>query len=158
MIKLTKEEVSLCNQVAERYRKDLHYGDWYIDTCKNSTPLVAGSVQIKKLKVGYEITKLVQNNKKVTPLWTISDCLEFLRERGFTIIQACEHPMSNEWIVEVNPYFSNAVKIMGHKSFDVRGDTLLIACLKALLTVLEEEKEEIRTRGAGWGRGRGGKP
>jgi len=129
-MKFTKEEISLCKQVAEKHIKKVKYGEWYL---LNGKPILCAYAN-----EGFH--KSLEAENKITPLWTISDCLEFLREKGFTITQACEHPMSNEWIIEVNPYFSNAVKIMGHKSFDVRGDTLLIACLKAVLAVLGKNK------------------
>ncbi|TET22353.1 MAG: hypothetical protein E3J76_04815 [Candidatus Aminicenantes bacterium] len=132
MKKFTKEEISLCKQVAERHVKEIHYGVWVAEDKRKTV-----EVSLWNLPIG--LTEKQRKEGKWTPLWTISDCLEFLREKGFIIIQACEHPMTNEWIVEVNPYFSNAVEIMGHYSFDIRGDTLLIACLKAVLAVLEKD-------------------
>ena len=127
-MKFTKEEIALCRKIAEKHRKEIEVGDWYL--LDKKLILVAWSNR------GFLDYK--ENIKDCLPLWQISDCLEFLRERGFTIIQACEHSMSHEWIIEINPYESNAVKTMGHKSFEVRGGVILEALLKAVLAILEE--------------------
>lgn len=120
-MKFNKEEISLCKQVAEKHRKEVEYGGWYISYDKE--------IRLKTFfGTGFE-------EEKSIPLWTISDCLEFLREKG------------SEW-VDIRIHYPDTVVVeWAKRAKDVNlmenyrtGDTLLEACLKAVLAVLEEGK------------------
>lgn len=112
-MKFTKEEISLCKQVAEKYRKDIGYGDWTLNE--------GGFVKVWPYR---------HNCKRidVIPLWTISDCLEFLEEN---VNQVDVGQVKGE-----KPY---CYIYDGLKGIEERfeGETKLEACLKA---VLEEGK------------------
>lgn len=115
MIKFTKEEIRFCKQVAERYRKEINRGDWWIGA--NDRPVLAfGNVTTKH---------------KLIPLWIISDCLEFLRGEGFYHIE-----------IEMGKTYAHAIiKKQAELRIRTGGKTLLEACLKAVLAVLEKESK-----------------
>jgi len=121
MIKFTKEEISLCKQVREKelLLKPVKEGDWVRNEYgKPSTDLVT-SEYIRNVIRFTDI-------KHWFPLWTISDCLEFLRERKSQM--EFELVFGDEW------------KVIFHWIKVFEGNTPLEACLKAVLAVLEEEK------------------
>ena len=128
-MKFTKEERSLCKQVAEKHRKEIEYGDWYIDS---------------RRKEGYQ-TRLCeyqgkQNFGKIysefTPLWTISDCLEFLRERAFYLEGLCQ---IDECEFQCAISEMDDMGVVKHSKKRFEGESELEACLKAVLAVLEEK-------------------
>lgn len=128
-MKFTKEEVSLCKQVAERHRKDIEYGDWMI---------IEGDPHVvPTLFIGQDFPK---TKRTMLPLWTITDCLGFLKEKGYRV--RLDEDKDVELInktIELDPF---SVSCYGHKSkrsFFRYGKTLIEACLKAVLAVLEEE-------------------
>ena len=127
MIKWTKEEISLCKQVTEKYRKEIEYGDWYWSKSHNK-PLIA-------IAGGFKAND--QKHFGVFKLWTISDCLEFLRERDYTITF---HDLRVIY-PELEQPISVVIYRLGQKVVKTYyGETPLEACLKAVLAVLEEEK------------------
>jgi len=114
MIKFNKEEISLCKQVAERYRKKVGWGDW---------GLVDDQIHL------YDVITIGKDTveKGIIPLWTISDCLEFLQEK-VGVIELWRHGRNlNKWLYRLN----------NHRWND--GKTPLEACLRAVLAVLEEK-------------------
>ena len=121
-MKFTKEEISLCKQVAEKHRKEIIFGVWFHDLEDPEHLPFLWCNLTDELK-----------RKSAVPLWTISDCLEFLEERGWDA-----YDMSS-WggdasmkIVHIKPGETS-------KQFGFRSTTLLKACLKAVLAVLEEK-------------------
>ncbi len=120
-MKFTKEETSLCKQIVERYEKPIEHGDWFIDMKIGDKPFLTLSRRVP-------IDNLI-------PLWTIKDCLEFLRGEGYLVR-----------LVEYEHY--GGVKTItcychGHKTkraFSKQGNKDEEACLKAVLAVLEERK------------------
>lgn len=119
----SKEEINLCRQVAEKYRKEIVFGDWYSDYRDDSIGL-------------YQHEKPLKDRDKVFPLWTISDCLKWLKERYDDVDVGS---IQGEWEVQVHDAYDR----VHHPEFleDVRGKTPLEACLKAVLAVVEEKKK-----------------
>jgi len=111
MMKFTKEEISLCGQVAEKHRKPIKYGDWYE---------FRGNIYLITVKHEPEMHDVSIS------LWTISDCLEFLREKK-EVIELWRAGRGSNWIC----------RIKSQKWW--KGKTPLEACLRAVLAVLEEE-------------------
>ena len=126
MIKFTKKEISLCKQVAERYKKEVKYGDWIL--YGNNKPWLI-TEQLKEIQ---EACYFLMD--AFTPLWTISDCLEFLYERYEEV--GVESLLPDYW--EASVYLHR--KIKDAEVIDAKGKTPLEACLKAVLAVLEEKK------------------
>lgn len=114
MIKFTPKEIVLCKQMAGKYKKEIKYGDWYVNYDEE--------VRLKEFfGDGYR-------EEDCIPLWTISDCLEFLQEK-VDEIELWRHGRNlNKWLYRLN----------NHRWND--GKTPLEACLKAVLAVLEEGK------------------
>ena len=132
MIEFTDKEISLCKQVAEKYRKEIKKGNWVIEENRANIPLLVidtiGNDLI--LSLG-NIAHSDTHSKNCIPLWTISDCLEFLIKKGYYRIDivALEGRFVL-WLVHENT----------DKCYEPDGDTILEACLKAVWAVLEEEK------------------
>jgi hypothetical protein len=133
-MKFTKEEISLCKQVAEKHRKEVESGDWvWVRKYHNYFLVIialVNRVQISN-EGWFDITGVI-------PLWTISDCLGFLKSRSFY-----------GSISDVGSYYETYYKkmIIGEndedKSIKVYSGivkTPLEACLKVVLVVLEEGK------------------
>jgi len=157
MIKFTKEEISLCKQIAEKHRKEIRQGDWILDS-DNKPWLISGVELWKSCRPGLENTITYdlepidrtqepivvlekEEIEKYPALWTISDCLEFLREKGFLYIEISSP--------EVDELFGeNWQVVIKHKdgfpecsiSYVIQyAKTPLEALLKAVLAVLEEK-------------------
>ena len=119
MMKFTKEEISLCKQVAERYRKEIKYGDWFYWEYGGTQPALCndgGTLHYQRYK----------NKKKSFPLWTPSDCLEFLGEK-FERLRFCDDKKFEVQIWLPDGFYYHI------------GKTPLEAYLKAVLAVLEED-------------------
>ena len=122
-MKFTKEEISLCEQIAEKHIKKVKYGEWYL---LNGKPILCAYAN-----EGFH--KSLEAENKIVPLWTISDCLEFLRKKcqdHVLLIHDKEDDV--EWFLWMDEY--KETQQMG------KGKTPLEACLKAVLAVLEEGK------------------
>ena len=112
-MKFTKEEISLCVQILKRYRKESEVGDRVIFNEDLHLPPNDFSVDDRKML-----------EESTLPLWTISDCLEFLKNEFRSLIMG----VSGEFEIRLSLY--------GYKY----GKTPLEACLKAVLAVVEEKK------------------
>jgi hypothetical protein len=130
MIKFTTEEISLCKQIAEKHRKDIDDGDWIYHEPHNNYFLVVQHVILQyQLQTQKWFDELNAEHRKMNiPLWTISDCLEFLREKGFQTFLIME--LAKGW--GCDGYIKD-------KIYEGTGSSILEACLKAVLAVLEEE-------------------
>ena len=116
-MKFTKEEISLCKQVVERHRKEICKGDC---VAVRSYGDLSGKTEYKVKLVDAEFLR--ESLDVWFPLWTISDCLEFLRER--------------EPQLEFELVFGDERKVIFHWTKTYTGKTPLEACLKAVLAVL----------------------
>lgn len=122
-MKYTKEEISLCKQVAEKHRKEVEHGDWFI--WGDDYPMLAsGGMSLRK---------------GIIPLWTISDYLEFLREKEWHICY-CSENMNKKYRNFMVKISESHVPFDNEKYRDGVGKTFLEACLKTVLAVLKEEK------------------
>jgi len=121
----TKEEINLCKQVTEKHRKKIEEGDWYLPHNDDIEPelYIAGITDDKANIVGI-------------PLWTISDCLEFLKERSWTNYQ---FSFDKKGITEVH-IVQTPFNFRSNQEIVERG-TFLEVLLKAVLAVLEEGKD-----------------
>ena len=126
MNKFTKEEISLYKQVAEKHRKEIVFGDWFYDEGLKKitiyTPYPHGE---------YTLNAKEQKRFNYVPLWTISDCLEFLEERGLNLYLQFMRFENGNWRLTAED--DKYKKVRGE------GKTRLEACLKAVLAVLEEK-------------------
>ena len=133
MTKFTKEEISLCKQVAEKHRKEVEYGDWFImPSDPHLFPTILEASPTHKLWKS-------EINKKAIPLWTISDCLEFLKKKKIDCELFELSSERKEGFVRVTLWktYANDRKYW----FNKNGKTPLEACLKAVLAVFEEKKK-----------------
>lgn len=141
-MKFTKEEISLCKLVAEKYRKEIKYGDWYLTITTN--PLdkddkeesVYFNTEKRTINPVEEMKKDRVFYNEYIPLWTISDCLEFLRERGWK--QGDMHFNENLKGGKTATIYTEVGddKGMFVKDMLKEGKTPLEACLKAVLAML----------------------
>lgn len=134
-MKITKEEISLCRRVAEKHRKEIKYGDWYISIDSRMYLWLSSSLFNKEFVDSCEPKNQAD---KIIPLWTISDCLEFLKSKSFYGA-----------LSDIGSYYETHYRkiIIGKNDEDLSirvqsgiTKTPLEACLKTVLAVLEEEK------------------
>ena len=128
MREFTKEEISLCKQIAKKHRKEIKCGDWIL---RNGELRLNLDGKLAWLEDGrQDIIIKITNKTEIIPLWTISDCLEFLREKGFN----CFHVDSDgdEATLAVD-------NLRDGISASFLAKTPLEACLKAALATLEEK-------------------
>lgn len=148
MSKFTKEEISLCKQVAERYRRPLENFGLVIGTHLSGEEFIGYfhkeltkerlmKARLDEVMVGF--CETAKSTKELIPLWTISECLEFLGERGLYLLgldQTDDYEFSCGFCetddLGMRPSVENATW--------VDGETPLEACLKVVLAVLEESK------------------
>ena len=127
MSKFNPKEISLCKQVAEKHRRDMKCGDWFYHVEDESCYvwIMDGRARTDIPEVWF-------------PLWTISDCILWLREKGF------RYSREDYRVIDLDS--SELVQIIisgGKKKYcrrKLEGKTPLIACLKAVLAVLEDSK------------------
>ena len=140
-MKFSKEEVNLCKQIAEKRKKPLKLGDWMV---VNFTQLRKEEVVLFDSKWAECPNRFPDGSavydcstdyyyKKYFPLWTISDCLEFLEENDFTY--------TFHFITKKRGY--ELILFDGHQKRPqiFEGKTRKIPCLKAVLTVLERKEK-----------------
>lgn len=143
-MKFTKEEISLCKQVAEKYRKEINKGDWIL--LQEILCLIISSNENEIGYIEYNHDELISyliltgtkrnkekfvqtQSKKWFPLWTISDCLEFFEEQGYSFERA----------IQLGSIFDVSFISVKGTTKKGSGDTILEACLKAILAVLKEK-------------------
>jgi len=145
-MKFSKTEIDLCKQIAEKYRKKIKVGDW-IKSDIYKTPrlitFIAKDYVTLALLVpsGEQINEFPSELQKKYwfPLWTISDCLEWLRER-----KRIDGEIRLAYIDHHDKYFAHIFKedasaIRTKIILVESGKTPLEALLKAVLAVLEQE-------------------
>lgn len=131
-MKFTPEEISLCKKIAAKHEGEVEVGDWL--DFENGLYLVTEIVKTPE-KVDVYVTDFrvaISADDDFIPLWTISDCLEVLREKcqdHVLLIHDKEDEV--EWFLWMDEY--KKTQQMG------RGKTPLEACLKAVLAVLEDK-------------------
>jgi len=125
-MKFTKDEISLCKQVAEKHRKAIKYGDWFY------------SKKAKLYWVWEKTFTRTDNLDNHFPLWTISECLEFL-ERRKILDWSIDKDLDKNGKLTGNVCFWWELKSKKFEDNYTLGKTTLEACLRALLAVLEEE-------------------
>lgn len=139
---VTKEVIRLCKRIAKKHRKDLKVGMYVWREFDKTVQLIYRLDEKEKdiytviLKTG-KLEKHYWNNLEggwFTPLWTIPDCVEFLRKKGF-MVRLIEY---KNWRgikrIECNCY--------GHKTkeaFSTQGNKDEEACLRAVLAVFKKE-------------------
>lgn len=119
--KPSKESISLSKKIAEKYRKKIGHGDWYVDINKEDTPLLCEHGWVKSFG----------NDLILIPLWQISDCLDYLFDNGYIRMD----------IVLMDRRFVLYLMHGGEEEryYEPDGDTILEACLKGVLRDLEEK-------------------
>ena len=153
-MKFTKEEINLCKQIAEKHRekndkeaKELKVGLYIWQEFSKSVQIIY-RLDEKEKDIYTIVPKtgsrklLYWNNLEggwLTPLWTISDCLEFLEKKGLLD----DWSIDKEWDEDANQtgnicfWWKPSPK--GKDRYTL-GKTPREACLKAVLAVLEEAK------------------
>ena len=145
-MKFTKEEASLCKQVAEKYRKEVDKEDYAYDEDDREKVLIDDCnawVENKKTEL-YRLkddgTDFGYKVKHWFPLWTISDCLEYLEIECVPLkmqIKDDSYARLQGWRWRVswgNPNTEEGKPWGG----SINAPTLLEACLKVVLAVRVE--------------------
>ena len=127
-MKFTKEEISLCEQIAGRFAKEIRHGVWIAEEKKKTI-----EVSLWNLPIG--VTEEQRKEGKWTPLWQIHDCLKFLESKEYGLLHLGYDPLDENYLCKIDKYNQGAYTYEGlYKS----GKTPLEACLKAVLAVLGE--------------------
>ena len=137
-MKFTKEEISLCKQVAEKYRKEIKCGDWILRNGELRLNLDGKLAWLEDGKQDIIIT--ITAKEEIIPLWTEHDCLEYLEIECIPLkmqIKDDSYARLQGWRWRVswgNPNAEEGKPWGG----SINAPTLLEACLKAILAVLKE--------------------
>lgn len=125
-MKFTTEEIALCKAIAEKglnkTAREIDEGDWYVEKDGLEPSLYVAGIS------GYDYDEDVF-------VWQISDCLEFLREKGWRSYQFTfneKGEIRELSIVHIPFGFRTKHHVV------INGETFLEACLKAVLAILEE--------------------
>lgn len=118
-MRFNKEEIALCKKIAEKYRKVIEYGDWYFTKGKARNEA--------------DSDYLVQ---PYFPLWQISDCLEFLKEKKWRLLDL----VNDMFIGKKYSYHIRILDENYEKAHIFSKETVLEALLKAVLIIVEKEK------------------
>lgn len=121
-MKFTAEEIALCKKVAEKHRKKIVYGSWL-----HNENYIEGEWFKKAIQLWRDEKSLSPEDSLLcnyTPLWQISDCLEFLSKKEVM------------WELSIEVDYTYWLLAEGNK-IDIRGETILEVCLKAVLAILK---------------------
>lgn len=116
----TPREIELGRLIAKIHRKEIKYGDWI--AWDDDIPMIASCNMAPR--------------KDLTPLWTIKDCLKWLKERYDDVNVGS---INEEWEVQVHDAYDK----VHHPEYleDMTGKTPLEACLETVLAVCGYEDE-----------------
>ena len=129
-MKFSKQEINLCKQIAKKHESAIVYGDWY---------LYGNEIQIHLWAISYPMAKEDRNKPRAIFLWTLEDCLEFLRGKECWLYQLKQEQKGYE--ITILQLIPKKKARCTHESITItkKGKTPLEACLKAVLAVLEEK-------------------
>ena len=131
----TTEEIALCKEIAEYFRKPIQKGEWFSLLCDNSPFLLDNySFWVEGFDLyerEYERKNRIYNKDDWWPLWTWQDAREWLREKGWEIN---EHLDSLDIVKVEFARISDRIKLQN------KGKSDLEAILKVVLEILKEEK------------------
>jgi len=134
-MKFTKEEISLCRQVAEKHRKEIKEGNWI--STDEGIELIGSPyfyLEGEKKELHKSVSGFLRGKYlgKWFPLWVISDCLEWLNQANSFKTQL----YNTKW----NWYCKTRRYEIGAKEYFAKGKTPLEACLKVILAVLGKKR------------------
>lgn len=132
-MQFTTEEIKLCKSIAEKHRKEIKEGDYlsFIDKIWLVYHITGPWITVISKGAKHEISTNLDDKKDWFPLWQISDCLEYLFNNGYVRMD----------IVLMDRRFVLYLMHGGEEEryYEPDGDTILEACLKAILRDLEEK-------------------
>ena len=134
-MKFTDEEIRLCKLIAEKERKEIKHGDWiYHEPYKNYFLVVNSVIFQYQIQGGKWFDKQKKESRKInTPLWTLSDAIEWLKKKGWWARIDLGIDDTRIYMFHEDLPFKNWNKYPMYK-----GKTFLEACLKAVLAILKE--------------------
>ena len=130
----TNEEIKLCKAIAEKHRKGIGIGDWvdFYEESRFVTEVIRTPEKVDiYVVVGITVSSSISEDDDFTPLWQISDCLEFLDKRRSFRCYFINHTKSLTMTVNME-YWDGQEKFLMKK-----GKTILEALLKVILAILE---------------------
>jgi len=115
MRQFTPKEIEICKKVAEKERKEIKRGDWY---------LYDGEIHLWDIR--YKMSDDDRGKPNPVPLWQEHDCLEWLDKAKDITLRICSHPDAHLAEVEYDDkiYY---------------GSTPLEPLLRVILAILEEK-------------------
>ena len=139
-MKFTKEEISLCKQVAEKYRRVVEEGDYlsFIDKTWLVYHTTGPWISVISRGAKHAISTNLDDKNEWFPLWTISDCLEFLRDKVSGAHLVTLEVSSKEGNDKCACCIFDP-SACDQKEYIFLGKTPLEACLKAVLALLWEK-------------------
>jgi len=131
MRKFTDTEIDLCKKIAEKERKEIGKGDLYL--WEEDVVLHTGSGF-------YNVNPQEQPVFELIPLWQEHDCLEWLREHKWRILDVycgLKKPKDG-WNVVIIPWDGKCSDNKDVKEFE--GKTLLECLQRHVLAVMEKNE------------------
>jgi len=126
MREFTPTEIDLCKKIAEKEKREVESGDWYL--LEKDIILCAYSNKGWHRRM----------EKDITPLWQEHDCLEWLLERGF-YIERLGQDDDYAWSLEI--YELDDLGMVKESKRAFGGESKLEPCQRAVLAVMEEKSE-----------------
>lgn len=129
-MKFTKDEIDLCKKIAEKYRKEIELDDklYWEDKIVTVETIHTTPENLDIYTVSFD--KLVSADDDFFFLWQISDCLEFLKSKGWGRVI-----IDKDGKIDGVKAYHNRGFIPPHIQ---NGETVLEALLKIVLAALEE--------------------
>ncbi|MCK4759334.1 MAG: hypothetical protein KAT69_04765 [Candidatus Aminicenantes bacterium] len=127
MREFTSTEVNLCKKIAEKEKRKVVVGDFFIDTFDKKKEFVACHTKLFTDEFIEEFG---------IPLWQEHNCLEWLLERGFYIERLGQ---DDECLWSLEIYELDDMGIIKGTRSTFEGESKLEPCLSAVLAVMEEK-------------------
>lgn len=141
-MEFNKEEINLCLQISRWYKKPIKEGDWVVHFWKDRQREEPWVFSVDHIEEHFKTDEplcikewdgdhkmMSMDFDEVTPLWTLSECLKFIREKGYRV------KLDEE--LKDDPF---NVACYGHKSkkaFHTYGKTDLATCLRAIVAIFK---------------------
>ena len=124
-MKFTDKEIELCKEIAKYYIKPIKYGDWFCYVNYENENYI---------RIYQKEPYAMPEYDRTFPLWSLEDCLGWLKEKEFIISIMGQYPDDESWLLNCGRKHSD-------DDLHHEGKTPLEACLKTILEILKKEQK-----------------
>lgn len=147
---ITPEVIKLSKEIAKLWKLEIYRGCWYHNSRDGKLHCWGGSFSIPSEELEFNLQEMLPKDKpeplRITPIPSISDCVEKLRKLGWFIWQIWERGKEpkelSDWVIQITKAIESGEYVFGYRMKEhcklIEASTLHKALLSALLEVLKK--------------------